>query len=190
MKFDTVFFIGPQGSGKGTQAKLLSSRLGFFYWEMGSILREVARSGSELGDRVRESMRRGELIGDGIVMSVVEERLADLPEHEGLIFDGMPRRLSQAEYVMRFLRENGHTEYATLFIDLKRDVSVDRLLKRAEAEGRADDTKEAIEFRLDQYYENTVPVVEYLRGRTAFREIDGHPPIESVTEAINHALGI
>jgi adenylate kinase len=190
MNLNTIFFIGPQGSGKGTQAKLLAKALGFFYWEMGGILRALKNEQTELAKKVTEQIDQGILLGDDLLLEVVKSKLSEIPKDQGVIFDGIPRRLGQAEFLLNALKEQGRTNFTTLFVDLPKKESVNRLLKRGEIEGRADDTKEKIEFRLEQYYNDTLPVIDFLRKNTSFFEIDGTPPIDEVTTAINKALKV
>lgn len=187
---NTIFFIGPQGSGKGTQARVLADTLGFFYWEMGDILRRVAKEETGLGGEVKSMIDNGILLPDELLYKVVTSRLSQIPNHQGVIFDGIPRRVGQAEFLMNFLKEQGRQNFTTLFIDLPKTESLKRLLGRAKHEGRMDDTEEVIEKRLKQYYEATLPVVEYLKQRTNFIEIDGRPPIKEVARNINQAIGL
>ncbi len=184
MNLNTIFFIGPQGSGKGTQAKLLAAKLGFFYWEMGGILREVAGTDTTLGKEVKQLIENGVLLPDEKLWEVVKMRLEKIPANTGVIFDGIPRRINQAEWLMEYLKAQGRKDYATLFIDVPKTESVNRILLRAKKEGRADDTQELVEKRLQQYYDATLPVVEYLKSNTIFFEIDGRPPVEEVTSEI------
>lgn len=222
MDLNTIFFIGPQGSGKGTQAKILAERLNFFYpapfdkdkasqsqenqtyptmtealksgkwsgvyWEMGGILREVAKEETELGRKVKEMVDNGILLPDDSLLQVVESRLSKISAQTGVIFDGIPRRLGQAKFLMNFLTQQGRKNFTTLFIDLPKEESLKRLLLRAQKEGREDDTREKIEVRLRQYYEDTLPVLDFLKTQSVFFEIDGRPSIEEVTKDINKAL--
>lgn len=190
MQLNTIFFIGPQGSGKGTQAKVLAKKLNFFYWEMGAILRDVASGDSELGKRVKNLIDSGVLLTDSQLFEVVDNRLGEIAHDVGVIFDGIPRRVAQAEHLMEFLQNQGRKDFVTLFVNLPKEESLARLLRRAEIEKRADDTKEKIEFRLQQYEQETTPVLDYLKKHSTFFEIDGTPPIEQVTVAINKALGL
>ena len=190
MDIDAIFLIGPQGSGKGTQAKLLADKLGFFYCGSGAILRDFAAHDDDLGKKIASVINDGKLVDDATLFEVIKEKLADIPNHEGVIFDGVPRRVSQADYLIQFLGSIGKNRLLTLHVKVPHDESVKRLLKRAEIEGRADDTRERIEFRLKQYDEETVPVLDYLRPRTRFVEIDGVPPPDVVTREIDRALGI
>lgn len=190
MNLNTIFFIGPQGSGKGTQAKLLAKQLDFFYWEMGGILREVAAGDSILGIRIKQLIDSGILLQDDDLYMVVKMRLNEIPISKGVIFDGVPRRLGQAEFLLGFLKDQGRKDFTTLYVNLPKKKSMDRLLKRAEIEKRADDTREKIEFRLKQYEEETVPVLDYLKKNTAFLEIDGSKEIDEVAKNIRGALGL
>jgi len=190
MELNTIFIIGPQGSGKGTQAKILAERLGFFYWEMGAILREVAKEETELGRQVKDMINHGILLPDELLYKVIESRLSQIPIGKGVVFDGVPRRVGQAEYLTDFLIKQGRKIFTTLFIDLPKEDAEKRLLLRAQIENRPDDTKEIIQQRLKQFYYATWPVVEYLRVRTDFIHIDAKPPIDEVTKTINQALGL
>lgn len=189
-KFDAIFLIGPQGSGKGTQAKFLAEKLNFFYWEMGGILREIAKTNTDLGKKIKELIDRGQLLSDEELFEVVDEKLKTLPEGQGLIFDGIPRSIPQAEKLLEFLKQQGRKNFATLYISLPESESVARLLKRAEIEKRADDTEEKIKYRLEQYKTRTLPVLEHLKTSTIFFEVDGTPAIETVKEKIYQDLGI
>lgn len=190
MRLNTIFFIGPQGSGKGTQAKILANKLGFFYWEMGGILREVAKQDSVLGKKVKSLIENGVLLSDEQLYEVVDNRLAQIPADKGVIFDGIPRRIAQAEHLMEFLLKQGRKDFVTLFVNLPEDEIMKRLVLRGQKENRADDTPEKIKFRLEQYHRDTEPVLDYLRERSQFFEVSSIPPIETVSENVNKILGI
>lgn len=190
MKLNTIFLIGPQGSGKGTQAKLLAKKLNFFHWEMGGILRQVASEQTELGQEIKNLIDQGILLSDEMLYKVVDSRLSEIPKDTGIIFDGIPRRIGQAEYLLNYLTKQGRTDFVTLFINLPEDLTMQRLLNRAKIEGRADDTEEKIKLRLEQYKQDTVPVLNYLKSKTSFIEVDGTPSIETVDENVQQALQI
>jgi adenylate kinase len=188
MNLNTIFFIGPQGSGKGTQARVLAKKLNFFYWEMGAILRDVAAVDTQLGKKVKNLIDEGVLLTDANLYEVVDNRLGEIAHDVGVIFDGIPRRVAQAEHLMDFLTKQGRKDFTTLFVNLPREESISRLLKRAEIEKRADDTREKIEFRLQQYEKDTLPVLDYLKQHSQFFEIDGSPSVEEVTKEIEKSL--
>lgn len=188
MDLDIIFFIGPQGSGKGTQAKLLAHKLGFFYWEMSSVLREAAAAGDALGQEILKMQNEGTLVPDEITTKVIEKKFIQLRTPPGFVFDGVPRRLGQAQMLVETLKAQGHTKFLTLFIDLPREESIKRLMLRAQHEARKDDTQAGIERRFAFYEKETIPMLDYMRGQTEFLTIDGLPPIEEVTKLINTAL--
>ena len=189
LNLGVIFIIGPQGSGKGTQGKLLAEKLGFFYWETGSILREIIQEGGPLKEKV-SAMNQGTLLSDDVIDEVIKEKFYTIPFGKGIIFDGVPRRLGQAKFLLQFLREQKKGEMTTIFIDLPREDSIRRLSLRAQKEGRVDDTPAIIEFRLSQYYEAIKPALEYLKKETKFIDIDGRPSVEEVEKNIDVALGI
>ena len=190
MDLNTIFFVGPQGSGKGTQAKTLADKLNFFHWDNGAICRAAATQDTELGRKVKNLIDNGIYLDDETLMQVAREKLNSIPATEGIIFDGIPRRLSQAEFLIAHLKQRGRSNFTTLFLDIPKDETLKRLLKRAEIERRADDTPEKIEKRLQQYYDETLPMLEYMRQQTKVLEIDGRPEIDEVTTAIDKALNL
>jgi adenylate kinase len=133
-------------------------------------------------------MARGDLLTDEMLIAVAKERLATLPAKQKIIFDGIPRRLGQAEFLLDYLEEQKREKPVTIFIDLSKEEAVQRLLLRAGTEGRADDTPEAIETRLRAYEESVKPTIEYLKTRTAFIAIDGGPSVDDVAKNIEEAL--
>ncbi len=144
MDLNVIFFIGPQGSGKGTQAKILAQKLDFYYWEMGGILRAMKNGASDLAKQVTDLINRGVLLQDDLLLQVVKAKLDEIPAGKGVIFDGIPRRLGQAEFLLNALKEQGRTNFATLFVDVPKQETLNRLLLRAQKEGRAYDTPEKI----------------------------------------------
>lgn len=157
---------------------------------MGAILREVAGTATDLGKKIKNLIDTGVLLKDDELYEVVTYKLDQIDQGQGVIFDGIPRRVGQAEFLLDFLKKQGRKDFVTLFVNLPREESLARLLKRAEIEKRADDTKEKIEFRLQQYEADTLPVLDFLKAQTKFFEIDGQPSIEEVGNKINKALGL
>lgn len=189
-KYDAIFMIGPQGSGKGTQGKLLAEKLGFFYWEMGEILRDEAKQDTEFGRKVKAMIDQGQLVPDEDVIHTLDDALPEIIKHKRVLFDGVTRRIGQTEYLVNFLLKNGFTQFATILIQIPHEESIKRLLLRAHHEFRTDDTPEKIKFRLEQYEKDTLPAIEFLKAAGQFYEVDGVGTLEEVTTRINQALGV
>lgn len=189
MDFDIIFITGPQGSGKGTQGKMLAKKLGFLFWDTGAILRELMEEDTPLAKKIAV-INNGTLLSDEVIIEVLKERLGILPQGQGVVFDGVPRRLGQAEFILKYLRDQHRKKPITIFLSLPRETSLERLLSRAKKEGREDDTLRGIEKRLDAYDEATKPTLEYLRKETRFMEIDGRPAIAEIEKNIDAALGL
>lgn len=189
-KYDAIFMIGPQGSGKGTQGKVLAERLGYFYWEMGGILREEAKKDTPFGRKVKELIDNGQLLEDQELFRVLNTELPEVIKHKRLLFDGVPRTVPQGLHLVNYLGQNGYKEFAAVHIDVPREESVKRLLERAHHEFRTDDTPEKINLRLDTYDKETKPVLKFLEGIGDLHTINGVGSIEEITSRINQALDI
>lgn len=187
---DVIFFIGPQGSGKGTQAKILAEKLNFFYWDMGAILREKSAFTLSDGKTVGEIINQGIILTDKQLSEVLEKCIGEVLRYRGIIFDGVPRRIGQAQFLMDYLKQQNRKQFTTIFLDLPAEESVQRLLLRAKKEGRSDDTVEIIDRRLRQYEEVTKPVLDFLKERTEFHAIDGRPSVEKIARNIEKKLGL
>ena len=179
-----VVFLGPPGSGKGTQAALLACEFGVPAISTGDMLRDAVGEGSELGRRAQDVMAAGELVSDDLLAEVVIERLAQDDASSGFLLDGYPRTASQAETLATILAKGSRTLDHVVFIDVPEEALVARALARK----RADDKEEVIRERLRVYREKTQPLVDYYRGLGLLREIDGHRSIEAVAHAIGQAL--
>lgn len=154
-----ILFLGPPGAGKGTQAKLLAQALGVPHVSTGEMLRSAVAADTDLGRRAATIMAAGELVPDDLVIALVEERLAEDDAACGYLLDGFPRNVDQARALTDAIGDDA-IELA-LLLEVPEDEIVDRLLKRAEAEGRADDTEETIRRRLEVYREETEPLVAH-----------------------------
>ena len=179
MPVDVVFF-GPPGSGKGTQASRLAAALGIPQISTGDLLRANVARGTELGKIAKPIMESGALVPDDLVTRMLKERLAEPDAAGGALFDGYPRTVPQAEALDGLLAESGRKVVAVLFIDVPDAPIIERLVKRATLEGRADDTPETIAARLRVYREKTEPLAELYRSHGVFHRIDGDRPVEAV----------
>lgn len=182
-----VLVLGPQGSGKGTQAKRLSNDHGIPHVSTGDMFRALDET-SPLGREVKAIMDRGDLVPDEITIRMIRERLHEDDAGAGFILDGFPRNLAQAEALDEMLQDIGRTLDAILFFDLDDETAKQRALGRAHEEGRTDDTPETIARRLSVYHSQTEPVVEYYRTTGKLVPLHAARPVDDVEREIQKAL--
>jgi adenylate kinase len=180
-----ILILGPQGSGKGTQATRLSQKLNIPALSMGNLLRDEVASGSDLGKQIASYIDEGNLVPDEITSEVLKKRLAEEDVQDGFILDGYPRFMEQYEASKSFLNPT-----AMLVVDVPKEESIKRIMKRAETENRSDDTPESIETRLAWSQEKTKPVIEEFKKQGIVHEIDGMGEMEDVEKRIDIALGL
>jgi adenylate kinase len=185
-----IIFLGPPGSGKGTQAKLLSERLGVPAISTGEILREAVRLGTPLGLRAKAVMDAGELVSDDLMVSLIQDRLATPDASQGFILDGFPRTVAQAAALEAFLAGNGRALSSVVNLSVPDAVVVDRLHGRAKDEGRSDDRPETILERLRVYQQKTEPLAGFYRGRRLLTNVDGMGDIAEIADRIDQAVGL
>ncbi|HWH55878.1 MAG TPA: adenylate kinase [Gaiellaceae bacterium] len=158
-----ILLLGPQGSGKGTQAKRISAEYGVPHIATGDMLRSAIAEGTPLGQRVRPILDSGGLVPDELMIDLIRDRLQAPETEAGFVLDGFPRTLVQAEALDAMLREVGRELRIVFEMQISDAVCIERLLKRARDEGRPDDTPETIAKRLELYHQETEPLVEYYR---------------------------
>ena len=183
-----LLVLGPQGSGKGTQAARIASDHGIPHVSTGDMFRAAAAAGTELGLEVEPILTAGELVPDELTVALIRERLSQPDATRGFVLDGFPRNLAQAEELDAMLAEIGRSLDAVLFFDLSDDVALERILVRARDEGREDDQPEAIARRLAIYHEQTEPVVERYRATGKLVPLHAARPIGEVAAEIADAL--
>jgi adenylate kinase len=185
-----VLLLGPQGSGKGTQAKLISTTYGIPQVATGDMIREIKELDTELGRRVKEIYDRGELVDDATIVELIEARLDRGDTIPGFILDGFPRNIAQAEALDELLARLGR--YLDVVFELQipgREVLIERIAKRAAEEGRSDDTPDAIRKRLEIYDRETAPLVEHYRAtRGNVVGIHAARPVDEVFSEIRATL--
>jgi adenylate kinase len=183
-----IILLGPQGSGKGTQGRLMSKKYGFYYFEMGQILRDETKKDTPLAKEIASYVDNGLYLPDSTLIKMVSEHLDDIPKNKSVIFDGVPRKATQADYLIKYLNDQHFTKKLTIYIDIPHSETFARLLKRAEIEGRKDDTKEKIFLRLKQNEKETLPILDDLKKITIFNEIDGNKSIDDVEKEIDKII--
>jgi adenylate kinase len=180
-----ILILGPQGSGKGTQAKRIAEAYGIPHVATGEILRAAIADGTDLGRQVQPILERGDLVPDALMVDLIRERLQD---EEGFILDGFPRTHPQADALDAMLAEIGKPLDLVLFLHVDDVVASERLLGRAAQEGRKDDTPEVIANRLRLYHEETEPVVERYRTEGVLVTIQGERSVGAVAADIDATL--
>lgn len=209
-----LIFIGPPGSGKGTQAKRLASRFDIPHISTGDMLREAVADGTELGRQAAPVMASGGLVSDDLMIGIINERLAKADAQKGFILDGFPRTLVQAEKLDNIVG-NGEPPLRVLQLLVPDDAIVRRITLRrtcascgaiyhlennppakgsvcdrcgAEVIARPDDTEEAVRKRLESFHRQTMPVATYYKSKNILREVDGVGPLDVVFERIEKSL--
>ena len=183
-----IVFLGPPGSGKGTQAKLLSNRLGIPAISTGDMLREAVRLGTPVGQRAKAIMDAGELVPDGLMITLIADRIAASDARDGFVLDGFPRTIEQARALGRLLQGNGTGLDAVINLLVSEDVLLGRMAGRAAVEGRSDDRPETCRERLRVYREKTAPLVDHYRAAGLLSDVDGSGEIREVADRIDRAL--
>jgi len=185
-----VLLLGPQGSGKGTQAKLISKTYGIPHIATGDMIREMKELDTAVGREVKAVYDAGELVDDDLMIRLIDSRLDRGDTIPGFVLDGFPRTMAQAEALDALLRRLGRDlDVVFEFQVPDRAMLLERLLKRAAEESRSDDTPEVIQRRLELYEEQTAPLIEYYRTtRGNVVGIHADRPVEDVFTEIREAL--
>jgi len=208
-----LIIIGPQGSGKTTQAELLAKNFGFALLSAGDVLREIAQEDTELGRTVYQTVNvEGRLVQPELITQVIKGKIAALPTERGLILDGYPRSLTQYELFKTFWPGTGRANYQVVSIELSHDEAVRRLTRRVTCENcsavyiegrmdkcamcggrlirRPDDEPEAIQRRLQSFYSETIPMIHAMEADGKVLKIDGAPSVDEVHQKIVAKLAI
>jgi adenylate kinase len=180
--------IGPPGAGKGTQAALLANAYSIPAISTGDIFRANVKNKTELGLQVKSIMDRGEYVPDSLTNELIRDRLSDADAEAGFLLDGYPRTNNQVNELDDILSSQHRILDAVILLVADTDELVRRLLKRAEEQGRTDDTEEIIRHRQDVYLAETQPLIEIYSARDLVVEIDGLGEIEEVTQRILDGL--
>ncbi|GHD47455.1 adenylate kinase [Mycetocola manganoxydans] len=183
-----LLIVGPPGAGKGTQAAVLADALGVPAISTGDIFRANIKEGTELGLKVQEIVSSGGYVPDSLTNAIVRDRLHQPDAIDGFLLDGYPRTRDQVTELDSILAETGSELNAVVQLVADPDEVVTRLLKRAEEQGRADDTEAVIRHRQDVYHEQTEPVIAAYKARGIVVEVDGLGSVDEVSERVRAAL--
>ena len=183
-----LVLLGAPGSGKGTQATRLEQHLQVPHITTGGLLRGAVAARTPLGQVVGPIMAAGNLVSDELMLGVLEERFAEPDTRGGFILDGYPRNLAQARALDQLLERIGQPMDVAVQLEVGTDLLVQRLAGRAQAEGRADDSPEAVRNRLKVYEQQTAPVVDYYRNLGKLAHLDGVGTLDEVFTRIVEAI--
>jgi adenylate kinase len=185
-----IVLLGPPGSGKGTQAAMLVKQLGVPHISTGALLRNAAKRGTELGLKAKALTDKGELVPDDVISDMIEERLSRADVANGFILDGYPRNLAQAKSLDELLERLDKPVEEAILIDIKPELIIKRIAKRAQEEGRADDTEETVRNRLQVYSEQTAPVADYYAERGLLTRVLGEGGVDEIFQRIRSILNL
>ena len=180
--------MGPPGAGKGTQAVVVASSLGIPHISTGDIFRANVSAGTPLGEEAQRYMDAGEYVPDSITNAMVRDRISHDDCNPGFLLDGYPRTLEQVNELDMMLQADGRRLDRVVELTVDTEEVVGRLLRRAQEQGRADDTADVIRRRLEVYFDQTAPLVAVYRERGILLEVDGMGDVVEVTERILGAL--
>lgn len=180
--------MGPPGAGKGTQAVVVASALGVPHISTGDIFRANVSAGTPLGEEAQRYMDAGEYVPDTITNAMVRDRLSHDDCRPGFMLDGYPRTLEQVNELDMMLESDGQRLDRVIELTVDTEEVVGRLLKRAQEQGRTDDTADVIRRRLEVYFDQTAPLIAVYRERGILLEVDGMGDVAEVTERIVSAL--
>jgi len=183
-----LIIVGPPGAGKGTQASRIATSFGIPAISTGDIFRSNIKNETELGKQVKDILASGGYVTDEITNAIVQDRLREDDAAQGFLLDGYPRTVAQLEALDAMLAEGGHALDAVLELTVDEDAVVQRLLKRAQIEGRVDDTEEVIRERQAIYRRETAPLAEIYAQRGLLVQVDGMGEVDDVAARIDQAL--
>jgi adenylate kinase len=183
--------FGPPGSGKGTQAARIEKEFHLSHLSTGAILRAEVKQGTDVGKEVARIMAAGDLVPDDLIVDMVRRRLLASDAGGGVLLDGFPRTLDQARALDEMLAEEGKRVDFVIALDVPHEQLVQRIIRRAAVQGRADDTKEAIAERMHEYHSLTESVLDHYRKQGVRVEVvDGTGDPDAVFERVRRAIGI
>jgi adenylate kinase len=185
-----LLIMGPPGAGKGTQAKFIAEHFSIPAISTGDIFRANVSQGTPLGVEAKRYMDAGEYVPDEVTNRMVRNRIDEPDAEHGFLLDGYPRTLAQVEELDGMIKYTGHQLDGVIVLTVDQDEIVQRLLQRAQTEGRADDTEDVIRRRQEVYVEQTQPLIEVYKQRGLVHEVDGLGEVEEVTKRVFAALDV
>ena len=187
-----IVLLGPPGSGKGTQAELICKKFGFFHFSTGNILRNEVKKKTKIGKEIELIINAGKLISDKIIIKIVDNKISkQLKLYKGFLFDGFPRNLSQAKAFDILLGKNNQSITSVIQLSVHEEEISKRIQKRKLEEKREDDNENVLKSRLDVYFDETKPLLDFYQKKNKLNKINGTQTINDVNDQINsHILNL
>lgn len=186
--FNLILF-GPPGAGKGTQAVKIAEKNNWIHVSTGDILRMEVKQETTLGLKVKAVMEAGHLVSDELLIEIMESVFRKHSSAGGFVLDGFPRTLNQAKALDQMLEKLGQKVSMVLSLEVNETELVQRLLKRAQEQGRKDDTEDVVRNRLVQYHQHTKPLIDYYKKQNLFREAFGEGSVEDIFKTLCSVIG-
>ena len=187
-----IVLLGPPGSGKGTQAELICKKFGFFHFSTGNILRNEVKKKTKIGKEIELIINAGKLISDKTIIKIVDNQISkQLKLYKGFLFDGFPRNLSQAKAFDILLGKNNQSITSVIQLSVHEEEISKRIQKRKLEEKREDDNENVLKSRLDVYFDETKPLLDFYQKKNKLNKINGTQTINDVNDQINsHILNL
>lgn len=180
-----LVLFGAPGSGKGTQSAKLIDEYGLYHISTGEVLRDHIARGTELGKIADSYISKGQLIPDDLMIKILDDVLdKEASGKTGVVFDGFPRTIPQAEALTELLRKRGTDLHCVIGLEVPEDELVERMLKRGQETGRADDNLDTIKNRLNVYHTQTQPLQQYYRQEGKYIPVNGHGVVDEIFDTI------
>ncbi|TJZ63136.1 adenylate kinase [Sphingobacterium olei] len=175
-----LVLFGPPGAGKGTQSEKLIDKYQLVHVSTGDIFRSHIKNQTSLGQQVSQIIAEGNLVPDSITIAMLEEEVKNNPDAKGFIFDGFPRTVAQAEALDRFLADNNTAISGVIALDVTEEELTQRIAKRQEISGRADDAADKLKKRIEEYFHKTIHVLPYYEEQGKLSKVNGIGDIEAI----------
>ena len=183
-----IVIFGAPGSGKGTQSERIVEKYGINHISTGDVLRAEIKNGTELGKTAKGYIDQGQLIPDELMIDILASVFDSFKDSKGVIFDGFPRTIAQAEALKKMLAERGQDVSVMVDLEVPEDELMVRLIKRGKDSGRADDNEETIEKRLHVYHSQTAPLIDWYKNEKKYQHINGLGTMEGIFAEICEAI--
>lgn len=183
-----IVIFGAPGSGKGTQSERIVEKYGINHISTGDVLRAEIKNGTELGKTAKGYIDQGQLIPDELMIDILASVFDSFKDSKGVIFDGFPRTIAQAEALKKMLAERGQDVSVMVDLDVPEEELMVRLIKRGKDSGRADDNEETIKKRLHVYHSQTAPLIDWYKNEKKYQHINGLGTMEGIFAEVCEAV--